>query len=493
MNFRMAQRILGLMLMIFSLTMLPPIAVSFIYADGHWEPFLVSAAIIASAGLVLWMPARNTRRDLRLRDGFLIVAVFWVFLGLAGATPLFLSDVPDLSFTDSVFEAVSGFTTTGTTVIVGLDELPKSILYYRQQIQWFGGMGIIVLAVAILPILGIGGMSLYKAETPGPMKDHKLTPRITQTAKALWTIYLSLTVACIGAYWLVGMDLFDAVAHAFSTVSTAGFSPYDAGLTHFNGMGVEAVATVFMFLSGASFALHFTVLKRRELGAYWRDTEFKAYFLLTAAVTVFAAVYLRAMSEFPTLADSFRHAAFQVVSMQTTTGLLTEGFAHWPGALPVLLVFLLIHRRLRGLDHRRHEGDPLAHRVSPGRRRTQAAGAPERRGPGQAGRPPGAAADHPRRRRLLCDVPHRVRRPDAPAHDVRPRPGDGLVRDCGVAQQRRAGARGRDDDLPRRVRLREVGLRDRHGHRAARDLCAAAPADAGVLGTLRWRCARTSS
>ena len=340
MNFRMAQRILGLMLMIFSLTMLPPIAVSFIYSDGHWEPFMVSAAIIASAGLLLWMPARNTRRDLRLRDGFLIVAVFWVFLGLAGATPLYLSDVPDLSFTDSVFEAVSGFTTTGTTVIVGLDELPKSILYYRQQIQWFGGMGIIVLAVAILPILGIGGMSLYKAETPGPMKDHKLTPRITQTAKALWTIYLSLTVACVAAYWLAGMDVFDAVAHAFSTVSTAGFSPYDAGLAHFSGMGVETVATVFMFLSGASFALHFTVFKRRDLGAYWRDTEFKAYFLLTAAVTVFAAVYLRAMSEFPTLADSFRHAAFQVVSMQTTTGLLSEGFAHWPGALPVLLVFL---------------------------------------------------------------------------------------------------------------------------------------------------------
>jgi trk system potassium uptake protein TrkH len=237
MNFRMAQRILGLMLMIFSLTMLPPIAVSFIYSDGHWEPFMVSAAIIASAGLLLWMPARNTRRDLRLRDGFLIVAVFWVFLGLAGATPLYLSDVPDLSFTDSVFEAVSGFTTTGTTIIVGLDELPKSILYYRQQIQWFGGMGIIVLAVAILPILGIGGMSLYKAETPGPMKDHKLTPRITQTAKALWTIYLSLTVACVAAYWLAGMDVFDAVAHAFSTVSTAGFSPYDAGPRAFQRHG----------------------------------------------------------------------------------------------------------------------------------------------------------------------------------------------------------------------------------------------------------------
>jgi trk system potassium uptake protein TrkH len=323
MNFRVVQRILGLMLMIFSLTMLPPVAVSFLYADGHWEPFLVSTVIVASAGLVLWLPARNTRRDLRLRDGFLIVSVFWVFLGLAGATPLYLSDVPDLSFTDAVFEAVSGFTTTGATVIVGLDELPKSILYYRQQIQWLGGMGVIVLAVAILPILGIGGMSLYKAETPGPMKDQKLTPRVTQTAKALWAIYLALTAACVGAYLLVGMNLFDAVAHAFSTVATAGFSPYDASLKHFDNLGVEAVATVFMFLGGASFALHFTVLKRRELGAYWRDTEFKAYFLLTAVVTIFATLYLRTMGEFPTLVECVRHAAFHVFSMQTTTGLLT--------------------------------------------------------------------------------------------------------------------------------------------------------------------------
>jgi trk system potassium uptake protein TrkH len=167
-----------------------------------------------------------------------------------------------------------------------------------------------------------------------------VTPRITQTAKALWAIYLSLTAACVAAYWLAGMNAFDAVAHAFSTVSTAGFSPYDASLAHFDNIWVEVVATVFMFLGGASFALHFTVLKRRDPGGYWRDTEFKAYFLLTALVTAFASLYLYAMREFPTLLESARHAAFQVVSMQTTTGLLTEGFAHWPGALPALLVLL---------------------------------------------------------------------------------------------------------------------------------------------------------
>jgi trk/ktr system potassium uptake protein len=340
MNLAMVQRILGMMLMIFSLTMLPPIGVSFLYGDGHWRPFALALLIVAGVGALLWLPARHARRELRLRDGFLIVSVFWIFLGLAGATPLFLSDVPELSFTDSVFEAVSGFTTTGATVIVGLDDLPKSILYYRQQIQWLGGMGIIVLAVAILPILGIGGMSLYKAETPGPMKDQKLTPRITHTAKALWAIYVFLTVACVVAYWLAGMNLFDSVAHAFSTVSTAGFSPYDTSLAHFNSPAIESVATVFMFLGGASFALHFSVIRRRDPGAYWRDTEFKAYFVLAAAVTAFATVYLWSMAEFPTLLECFRHASFHVVSMQTTTGLLTEGFAHWPGAMPALLILL---------------------------------------------------------------------------------------------------------------------------------------------------------
>ncbi|MGH8249437.1 MAG: TrkH family potassium uptake protein [Steroidobacteraceae bacterium] len=340
MNLLMVQRILGLMLMMFSLSMLPPVGVSLGYGDGHSTPFLASFVIIAMVGTLLWLPARRAQRELRLRDGFLIVSVFWVFLGLAGATPLFLSDVPRMSFTDAVFESVSGFTTTGATVIVGLDELPKSILYYRQQIQWLGGMGIIVLAVAILPVLGIGGMSLYKAETPGPMKDQKLTPRITETARALWIIYVGLTVACVVAYWAAGMGWFDAISHAFSTVATAGFSPYDASLAHFDSPVIENVATVFMFLGGASFALHFTALRRRDPGTYWHDTEFKAYLMLTASVTVFATVYLWAMAEFPTFLSSLRHAAFQVVSMQTTTGLLTEGFAHWPGALPALLVLL---------------------------------------------------------------------------------------------------------------------------------------------------------
>jgi len=342
MNLPMVQRILGLMLLIFSLTMLPPVGVALFYGDGHWQPFLAAFLIVATIGLVLWFPVRRVRRDLRLRDGFLVVAVFWIFLGLAGATPLLITDVPALSFTDAVFEAVSGFTTTGATVIVGLDALPRAILYYRQQIQWLGGMGIIVLAVALLPILGIGGMSLYKAETPGPMKDQKLTPRITQTAQALWTIYATLTLLCAAGYWFAGMSLFDAIGHAFSTLSTGGFSPHDASFAYFDNAAIDLIATIFMFLGGASFALHFTAIRGHDPRAYWRDTEFKAYFWLVATVIGGSAVYLWLMGEFETFALSLRHAAFQVVSMQTSTGFLTTGFAHWPGALPAFLMLLTL-------------------------------------------------------------------------------------------------------------------------------------------------------
>jgi trk system potassium uptake protein len=342
MNLLMVQRILGLMLVMFSLTLLVPIGVSLAYADGHWQPFLYAQLIVAAVGLVLWLPVRHVRRELRLRDGFLIAAVFWTCLGFAGATPLFLSDVPTMSFTDAVFEAVSGFTTSGATVIVGLDDLPKSILYYRQQIQWLGGMGIIVLAVAILPVLGIGGMSLYKAETPGPMKDQKLTPRITQTAKAMWAIYALLTAACAAGFWLAGMDSFDAIGHAFSALSTGGFSPYDASIGHFDSVLIEVIATVFMFLGGVNFALHFSALRGRAPGVYWRDTEFQAYFWIVAIVIAFATVYLWLYGEYPTFGESLRNASFHVVSMQTSTGLLTTGFADWPGALPALLMALTL-------------------------------------------------------------------------------------------------------------------------------------------------------
>ena len=242
MNLGAVQRIFGLLLMVFSLTMLPPIGVSVLYADGHWQPFSDAFVIVLAAGLLLWWPERRNTRELRLRDGFLVVALFWLVLGLAGAVPLVMTDRPVMSVTDAVFEAVSGFTTTGATTLIGLDELPPSLLYYRQQIQWFGGIGIVVLAVALLPVLGVGGMQLLRAETPGPVKDAKLTPRITATAKALWLLYLALTVACALGYYLAGMNAFDAITHSFTTVSSGGYSTHDASLAHFDSVRVEIIA-----------------------------------------------------------------------------------------------------------------------------------------------------------------------------------------------------------------------------------------------------------
>jgi len=340
MNLAMVQRILGLMLMVFSLTMLPPAGISLLYHDGHHAPFLDAFLAVAAAGLVIWWPVRKVQRDLRLRDGFLVVALFWVILGFAGAVPLLISDEPQLTMTEAVFEAISGFTTTGATVIVGIDGLPKSILYYRQQIQWLGGMGIIVLAVALLPVLGIGGMQLYKAETPGPVKDEKLTPRITQTARALWLIYVALTAACALAYFLAGMDVFDAVGHAFATVSTAGFSTHDASLGYFDSFAIDVIASIFMFLGGTNFALHFMLVRRPARGIYWRDPQFRTYLAIVSATVAIVTLSLYATRTFSSLAESFRFALLQTVSLQTTTGFVTADFPAWPGALPVLLMLI---------------------------------------------------------------------------------------------------------------------------------------------------------
>lgn len=253
--------------------------------------------------------------------------------------PLYLAEHPGLSYTDAFFESLSGWTTTGATVITGLDELPESILWYRQQLQWLGGMGIIVLAVAVLPMLGIGGMQLFRAETPGPVKDSKLTPRITETAKALWYIYLSLTIACAAAYWFAGMSLFDAIGHSFATVAIGGFSTHDASLGYFNSPTIEAIAMIFMLISVLNFGLHFYAWKNKSIVHYFMDSEFK--FLLSiifggAALTV-SALWL---TDTYTLTDSIRNGLFQLVSVATTTGFGTAGFAEWPVFLPVLLFMM---------------------------------------------------------------------------------------------------------------------------------------------------------
>jgi trk system potassium uptake protein TrkH len=334
------QRILGLLLVIFSSTLLPPIAIELYYQDGSALPFVEAFLLTLICGILLYLPVKKQKKELRLRDGFLVVVLFWTVLGIFGGLPFYLSEAADLSITDAVFEAISGLTTTGATVIVGLDQMPHSLLFYRQEIQWLGGMGIIVLAVAVLPMLGIGGMQLFRAETPGPVKDNKLTPRITETAKALWFIYLGLTVACGIAYWVAGMSLFDAIAHAFSTVSIGGFSTHDASIGYFNNTAIELIAVVFMLLSGINFAIHFGAIRNRTLRPYWRDSEFRAYIGVLAAVSVITIGYLQISGTFTSTTESIVTGLFQVVSIGTTTGFTTAEYYSWPNFLPVLLLYV---------------------------------------------------------------------------------------------------------------------------------------------------------
>ena len=333
------QRILGQLLTSFSLTMLPPIGVSLWAADEILLSFLQAFLIISITGISLWLPVRKIRRELRLRDGFIIVVLFWVGLTLSGALPFIFAPYPSMSVTDSIFESVSGFTTTGATVITGLDDLPTSILFYRQQLQWLGGMGIIVLAVAILPMLGIGGLQLYRAETPGPLKDNKLTPRITETAKALWYIYLGLTVLCALGYWLAGMSVFDAVSHSFSTVSIGGFSTHDASMGYYDSKLIELVSLVFMTISGINFALHFSAVRSRSLQPYRFDAELRVYLGLLVTISLITSAYLYRSQAFGSFVDALEHGVFQTVSISTTTGFTTSGYHQWPTFLPVILLF----------------------------------------------------------------------------------------------------------------------------------------------------------
>ncbi len=336
------QRVLGLLLMIFSLSMLPPALVGWHYGDGEVMPFLHGFILVLGVGLLAWWPVRRERRELKLRDGFLIVVLFWTVLSLSGAIPLYLADKPNLSLTDAVFEAVSGLTTTGATVLSGIDSLPHSILFYRQQLQWLGGMGIVVLAVAILPLLGVGGMQLFKAETPGPMKDNKLTARITDTAKTLWFIYVGLTVAAAIAFRLGGMGWFDAIGHAFSTVSIGGFSTHDAGFGFYNSAWLEAMATLFMFLAGVNFTLHFLAWNHRSLHAYWHDSEFRLYFYILISMILLYTLLLWGHQTYASFWEALRYASFNVMSYATTTGFATADITAWPLFLPVLLMFLAI-------------------------------------------------------------------------------------------------------------------------------------------------------
>ncbi|MBL4866041.1 MAG: potassium transporter [Pseudomonadales bacterium] len=338
MHFGITLRIIGVLLTVYSVTMLPPAIVALIYQDGGEIPFFTAFTIILAVGLLCWLTMYKHKQELRVRDGFIVVVVLWTVWSLSGSIPYILSENPSMSVSDAVFESVSGLTTTGATVLTGLDNLPKSILFYRQQQQWLGGMGIIVLAVAVLPMLGIGGMQLYRAETPGPIKDNKLTPRITETAKALWYIYVALTVVCGFSYWLAGMDIFDAICHSFSTVAIGGFSTHDKSIAFFDNPAIEMVCVFFMFFAGINFALHFVSWRSRSVLHYLGDAEFVFYFQVMAAIVLITILTLIFNNSYDSVLSAVRFGLFEAVSISTTTGFSTANFSAWPTLIPTLLL-----------------------------------------------------------------------------------------------------------------------------------------------------------
>lgn len=338
-RFSAVQRVIGALMMSFSVTMLPPVAVSLIYADGTHAAFFTAFSLSFVLGAAVWWPVRRSRSELKLRDGFLVTALFWVVLGLIGAIPLYLVPMPDLSVSQAVFESISGLTTTGATVIVGLDFLPHAVLWYRQQLQWVGGMGLVILAIAILPMLGVGGMQLYRAEALGPVKDTKLTPRLVETARALWLIYLGLTLACALAYRWAGMSWFDAIGHAFSTVANGGFSTKDASIGYYNSPLIELICVLFMLIAATNFALHFLAFRSRSLKGYFADAEFRVFLAILVGASLVVAGYLWAAQTYAGT-DVAIKAVFQVVSIGTTAGFASADLGLWPAAIPPVLVLL---------------------------------------------------------------------------------------------------------------------------------------------------------
>jgi trk system potassium uptake protein TrkH len=331
--------VLGLMLMVFSLTLLLPIATSFWYQDGTAWEFLEAMIITLGGGYLMWLLTRRFKRELKARDGFLLVTLVWTVMAAFATIPL-MDELHGLSFTDAYFETMSGLTTTGATVLVGLDSLPPAINLWRHELNWLGGMGIIVLAVAVLPLLGIGGRQLYKAETPGPMKDSQLTPRITETAKNLWLVYFGITVACILALRWAGMSWFDAVCHAFSTMGLGGFSTHDASIGYFNSPLIEFVLIVFMLIAGMNFATHFLALRGRSLRPYFSDPEAKAFLLLVLGSCLGIGFYLWWMGAYDNFWTALRHASFNLVSIATDCGFASVDFNQWPVFAPLWMLFL---------------------------------------------------------------------------------------------------------------------------------------------------------
>lgn len=331
--------VLGLMMAFFAITFIIPMVCSIITQDGLFIDFAVAAGINVVLGLVIAGLTRRYKRELKPRDGFLLVTLAWVLMSASASIPLLIA-LPELSFTDAYFEAVSGLTTTGATVLTGLDTLPPSLNLWRHALHWFGGIGIIVLAVAVLPFLGVGGMALYRAETPGPIKDEKLTPRITETAKALWITYAGITAIGIVALRLAGMNWLDAICHAFSVMGLGGFSTRDAGIGYFDSALIEIVLILLMVSASLNFARHFMAVRNRSLLPYRQDPEVRAVLTIISLSILGIAVLLFSHGTYHSVSEALRHSAFAVVSVATTTGLVSENWDLWPAFAPVWMLFL---------------------------------------------------------------------------------------------------------------------------------------------------------
>ncbi len=327
------------MLTVFSVTYLLPILTSLVYDDGTVMLFATDMGLTLGAGLILWGLTHRFQRELKARDGFILVVLAWLGMAAFATFPL-MSHLLDLSFTDAYFEAISGLTTTGATVLTNLDYLPPAINLWRHELNWLGGMGIIVLAVAILPILGVGGRQLYVAETPGPMKDSKLTPRITETAKNLWLTYALITLACILSLKWAGMDWLDAICHAFATMGLGGFSTHDASVGYFDSPEIEVVLIVFMLLAGMNFASHFLALKQKSMSAYRLDIEALPYLALMLGSCLGIGLYLWYEGVYEDFFTALRHASFNLVSIGTDCGFASADFNEWPIFAPLWMLFL---------------------------------------------------------------------------------------------------------------------------------------------------------
>lgn len=331
--------IFSVVVMGFSGLMSTCLLTSLIFDDGATSAFAQGTWVTFLTGCLLFLLTRRSPKKVSKQAGFLLVTLCWSLASVFCTFPLLLF-LPELSFVDAYFEVISGLTTTGATVLSGLDRLPMSINLWRHELTWFGGIGIIVFAVAILPILGIGGMQLLKSESPGAVKESDLPPRIAQTAKALWLAYVVITVICISALHLAGMSWFDAVCHAFATMSLGGFSTHDANIGYFNSLPIEIVLTTFQLLAAMNFATHFLALRKHTLKPYVKDIEVRGMLFVVIGSCIMCAFVLWHYGTYPDFLTALRHATFNVVTIATTSGFRTQDFNLWPIFVPMWMLFL---------------------------------------------------------------------------------------------------------------------------------------------------------